>query len=156
MQAGRRRGSGDVTHWFFPAGRSFLANRFAGWSVPEGTAGRGRPAGRGQSPQAGFRQRPGRAGSAGRDRGEPGSLAGQRRLQLAEETRQDPASIRASIPGRRAGNCARGQHGLAPRAAGTGHRPPGPSGCGGDTAGVVRPGWGLPEGRGDGICSKSS
>lgn len=57
MQAGRRRGSGDMTHRFFPDGRCFLASRFAGWSIPEGTAGRGR-----QSPQAGFRQRPGRAG----------------------------------------------------------------------------------------------
>lgn len=129
MQAGRRRVSGDVTHRFFPDGRCFLANRFAGWSIPEGAAGRGRQAGRGQSPQAGFRQRPGSAGSAGRDRGEPGSLAGQRRLQLAEERRQDPASIRASIPGRRAGNCAHGQHVLAPRAAGARPR----SGCGGDT-----------------------
>lgn len=68
MKAGRRRGSGDVTHRFFPDGRCFLANRFAGWSVPESTAGWERQAGRRQSPQAGFRQRPGSAGSAGRDR----------------------------------------------------------------------------------------
>lgn len=57
--------SGDVTQRFFPDGRCFLAKRFAGWSVAEGAAGRGRQAGRGQSPQAGFRQRPGAQAARG-------------------------------------------------------------------------------------------
>lgn len=104
------RGSGYVTHRFFPDGRCFLAKRFAARSVPEGAAGRERaePAGR---VQAEARQRRQRGEGAA---GEPGSLAGQRRLQLAEERRQDPALIRASIPGRRAGSGAHGQHVLAP------------------------------------------
>lgn len=78
MQAGHRRGSGDVTQRFFPAGRCFLANRFAGWSVPEGSGGRGRQAGRGQSPQQGSgRGQAAQAarGGTGRRAREPGRAA---------------------------------------------------------------------------------
>lgn len=104
-----------------------------------GEAGRAQaePAGRVQAEARQRRQRG--EGPAG----EPGSLAGQRRLQLAEERRQDPALIRASIPGRRAGNCAHGQHVLAPRAAGTRHRPPGPARAVEGTLGVLWAGGGV-------------